>query len=367
MIRFEVTARDGSSRLGKLTTARGEISTPSFMPVGTLGTVKALTPEELLDAGAEIILSNTYHLYLRPGHETVRQLGGLHKFMNWKGPILTDSGGFQVFSLAKLRKITPEGVEFRSHIDGSTHFLSPEDTTRNQPTRRADIIMPFDECTPFPATRQYTLDSLKLTTEWAKRCKKAHDESSSEGSLFGIVQGGMERDLRAQSLDELMEVGFEGYATGGVSVGEPKELMHEIMGYMGPAMPEDKPRYLMGIGDLKDIMTAVEAGYDMFDCVMPTRNARNGTLFTSTGRVSIKRNEHKNDPSPLDQQCGCYTCRNYSRGYLRHLFLAREILSMRLNTIHNITFYLRFMRELRESIGNGEFKKFKARWDDVNW
>jgi len=366
-MQFEIKATDGASRLGVISTIRGKINTPAFMPVGTLGTVKALTPEELVGMGAEVILGNTYHLYLRPGHDTVSQLGGLHKFMNWKGPILTDSGGFQVFSLAKLRKITPEGVEFRSHIDGSAHFLTPEDATRIQHSLGSDIIMAFDECTPYPATKQYTLDSLKLTTEWARRCKNAHDEAEAKSTLFGIIQGGMEHELRMQSLDELMSIGFEGYATGGVSVGEPKALMRQIIGYMASAMPQDKPRYLMGIGDLKDILAAVEAGYDMFDCVMPTRNARNGTLFTSTGRISIKRNEHKFDPGPLDENCDCYTCRNYSRGYLRHLFLAREILSMRLNTIHNISFYLNFMRRIREAIQSGEFSSFKKRWDEVPW
>lgn len=367
MISFKVSARDGRSRTGTMHTPRGDVRTPAFMPVGTLGTVKALTPEEVAGAGADIVLGNTYHLYLRPGHKTVQALGGIQKFMNWKGPVLTDSGGFQVFSLANLRKITPEGVEFQSHIDGSKHFLSPEDATRIQHALGSDIIMAFDECTPYPATKQYALNSLELTTKWAARCKATHEAEGAQSSLFGIVQGGMYRDLRLQSLEELAAIGFEGYAAGGISVGEPKELMHEIMDYLGPAFPADRPRYLMGIGDLKDIMVGVEAGFDLFDCVMPTRNARNGTLFTSTGRISIKRAEHKDDPSPLDENCDCDTCRNYSRGYLRHLFLSREILSMRLNSIHNIRFYLRFMQQMREAIAEGRFAEFKNRWDQVPW
>ncbi len=367
MISIDITARDGRSRTGILRTPRGDVRIPAFMPVGTRGTVKALTPEEVAGAGADIVLGNTYHLYLRPGHMTVHDLGGIHRFMNWKGPVLTDSGGFQVFSLAGLRKITPEGVEFRSHIDGSTHFLSPENATRIQHVLGADIIMAFDECTPYPATREYAANSLRLTTDWARRCRDIHKAEEAESSLFGIVQGGMYQDLRLQSLEELISIGFDGYAVGGLSVGEPKEHMREIMDYLGPAMPEEKPRYLMGIGDLKDIMAGVEAGFDMFDCVMPTRNARNGTLFTSTGRISIKRNEYKNDPSPLDADCDCYTCRNYSKGYLRHLFLCREILSMRLNTMHNLRFYLRFMQRMREAIGQGAFAEFRARWDKIDW
>ena len=367
MISIDITARDGRSRTGVMHTPRGDVLTPAFMPVGTLGTVKALTPEEVKEAGADIVLGNTYHLYLRPGHMTVHGLGGIHRFMNWKGPVLTDSGGFQVFSLAKLRKITPEGVEFQSHIDGSLHFLSPEDATKIQHVLGADIIMAFDECTPYPATREYAANSLRLTTDWARRCRDTHVSEEAESSLFGIVQGGMYQDLRMQSLEELISIGFDGYAVGGLSVGEPKEHMMEIMDYLGPEMPGDKPRYLMGIGGLKDIMAGVEAGFDMFDCVMPTRNARNGTLFTSTGRISIKRNEHKNDPSPLDADCDCYTCRNYSRGYLRHLFLSREILSMRLNTMHNLRFYLRFMQRMRDAISQGTFSEFKARWDKIDW
>ena len=347
------------------------------MPVGTNATVKAMNQDELRDLGAEIILSNTYHLYLRPGYEIIRLLGGVHKFMNWQGPILTDSGGFQVFSLSPLRKITDEGVEFRSHLDGSTHFLTPELVMEIQSALGSEIAMTFDECTPYPATREYTLKSLELTTKWARRCKespeareresvkvqknKSKEETSIHSSelasfrtsglprLFGIVQGGVYPDLRRQSAEELIEMDFDGYAIGGLSVGEPKPLMYEMINHTAPLLPEGKPRYLMGIGDLLDVLEAVSAGIDMFDCVMPTRNARNGTLFTSTGRISIKREEFKSDPNPLDANCGCYTCRNHSRAYLRHLFMNREILSMRLNTMHNLHFYLEFFRTMREA------------------
>jgi len=360
---FRVAAASGGARLGKLLTRRGAVRTPAFMPVGTQATVKAMSPEELGEAGAEIILANTYHLFLRPGHETVRALGGIHRFMNWHGPVLTDSGGFQVFSLSALRKITEEGVEFRSHLDGAMHRLTPELAVEVQHALGSDILMAFDECTPYPSPREYTEKSLVLTTDWARRCKEAHERvSSPEGgrpALFGIVQGGMYRDLRERSAAEIVEIGFDGHAVGGLSVGEPKGLMYEIIGYMGPMLPKEKPRYLMGIGDLADVLEAVSAGFDMFDCVMPTRNARNGTLFTSLGRVSIKRAEYKDDPGPLDPECGCYACRNYSRGYLRHLFMAREILSMRLNTMHNLHFYLEFFRKMREAINKDRFEEFK--------
>ena len=371
-MKFELIGSSGdNARLGKLSFKRGEINTPAFMPVGTQATVKAMSTDELQGMGAEVILGNTYHLYLRPGHKTIQKLGGLHKFMNWPGPILTDSGGFQVFSLAALRKITPEGVSFQSHIDGSKHFLDPELSMEIQHALDSDIIMAFDECTPYPSTHEYALNSLELTSAWAERSKYAHEElcrnRDNKPALFGIIQGGMFEDLRMQSARELMAMDFDGYAVGGVSVGEPKEDMHAIMKYMGPVLPADKPRYLMGIGDLKDILTAVEAGFDMFDCVMPTRNARNGTLFTSEGRISIKRAQYKEDPSPLDPACGCYTCSNYSRGYLRHLFMAHEILSMRLNTIHNLHFYLEFMRQMRSAIGKGQFGEFKERWINTSW
>ena len=366
-MRFTLTGADHETRLGVISTPHGDINTPAFMPVGTLATVKAMSPDDLRDVGAEIILGNTYHLYLRPGHEVIRNMGGLHKFMGWDGPILTDSGGFQVFSLAPLRKITPEGVWFRSHIDGSEHVLTPEGAIDIQAALGSDIIMPLDECTPYPATEEYALNSLKLTTAWAARCKARHEElwpvpSASRPALFGIVQGGMYPALRRISAEELIGIGFDGYAVGGVSVGETKDEMRRIIDVTAPLLPAEKPRYLMGVGDLGDMLAAVEVGFDMFDCVMPTRNARNGTIFTSRGRVSIKRAEYKEDPSPLDPDCDCYACRNFSKAYLRHLFLAREILAMRLNTIHNLHFYLWFMRSMREAIAAGGFAGFKARW-----
>jgi len=348
------------------------------MPVGTIATVKAMDQNEMKELGAEILLSNTYHLYLRPGHEIIKQLGGLHQFMSWEKPILTDSGGFQVFSLSRLRKISEEGVEFRSHIDGSLHCLTPELVMEIQAALGSDIAMAFDECTPYPATREYALNSLQLTTKWAERCKKSqelrgkrqgglitHNSKLITHSLFGIVQGGVYPDLRKQSAEELIEMDFDGYAIGGLSVGEPKDLMYEMINFTTPLLPRDRPRYLMGIGDLMDVLEAVSAGIDMFDCVMPTRNARNGTLFTSQGRICIRRAEFKSDPGPLDPDCGCYTCRSYSRAYLRHLFMNREILSMRLNTLHNLHFYLDFFRKMREAIGNGEFDSFRKKWTPV--
>jgi queuine tRNA-ribosyltransferase len=336
-MQFKLITTDNHARLGQIHTTRGTINTPAFMPVGTNATVKAMDPDEMKELGAEVLLSNTYHLYLRP-------------------PILTDSGGFQVFSLSPLREISDEGVTFRSHLDGSLHFLTPELVMEIQGALGADIAMVFDECTPYPATREYALKSLKLTTEWAKRCLEAKNENQA---LFGIVQGGVYKDLRKQSAEELIEMDFDGYALGGLSVGEPKELMYEMVNYTTPLLPVDRPRYLMGIGDLLDVLEAVSAGIDMFDCVMPTRNARNGTLFTSRGRISIKREEFKKDPGPLDPDCSCYTCRNYSRAYLRHMFMSREILSMRLNTIHNLHFYLEFFRRLREAISSGRFEQFR--------
>jgi queuine tRNA-ribosyltransferase len=344
------------------------------MPVGTNASVKAMSPDEMKDLGADILLSNTYHLYLRPGHDIVKEVGGLHRFMNWDGPILTDSGGFQVFSLSQLRKIKDDGVEFRSHIDGSLHFLTPELVMEIQGALGSDIAMIFDECTPYPADRDYALNSLQLTTKWAKRCKEymslelrgeslkkniTHNSELHTQSLFGIVQGGMYKDLRKQSAEELIALDFDGYALGGLSVGEPKELMYEMVNFSTPLLPQEKPRYLMGIGDLLDVLEAVAAGIDMFDCVMPTRNARNGTLFTSQGRISIKREEFKRDSGPLDPACTCYTCRNYSRAFLRHMYMSKEILSMRLNTMHNIHFFLDFFRSMREAIGKGEFDSFR--------
>ncbi len=361
-MKFELLKKDSRLRTGRLVLERGIVNTPAFMPVGTNATVKALSPHELKEIGAEIILSNTYHLYLRPGMDVIKEAGGLHRFMSWDGPILTDSGGFQVYSLSQLRQITEEGVWFRSHIDGSLHFLGPEEAMKIQGILGSDIAMVFDECTPYPATYEYTLNSMNLTIKWARRCRELKNPGQA---LFGIIQGGMFRDLRMECLEKLVEIGFDGYAVGGLSVDEPKEMMYEIIDYLGEAMPEDSPRYLMGVGDLLDVLYAVEKGFDMFDCVMPTRNARNGTLFTSQGRLSIKRAEFKYDTSALDPECDCYTCRNFSRAYLRHLFLTKEILSMRLNTIHNLYFYLNFFRRLRESINEGRFEEFKRHWISV--
>jgi len=350
-IRYELIkeCKQSGARLGKLHTPRGVINTPIFMPVGTAATVKAMTPEELKDLNAEIILSNTYHLYLRPGHELIEKAGGLHKFMNWDRPILTDSGGFQVFSLGDLRKISEEGVEFRSHIDGSKHFLSPEKATEIQNALGSDIMMAFDECAPYPADHDYVKKSLERTTRWAKRCKEAHKNPDRQ-ALFGIVQGGMYRDLREQSVKELLELDFPGYSVGGLSVGEPKELMNEVLDYTVPLLPKDKPRYLMGVGSPDALIDGVIRGIDMFDCVLPTRIARNGTCMTSEGQLVIKNAKHTEDFGPLDPECTCYTCQNYSRAYLRHLFKAKEILSSRLLTIHNLHFLINLMKDVRQAI-----------------
>jgi queuine tRNA-ribosyltransferase len=358
-IQFSVTARDGVSaaRTGSITTPHGTIPTPIFMPVGTQATVKAMTPDELQQVGAKIILGNTYHLYLRPGHELVRRLGGLHRFMQWHGPILTDSGGFQVFSLGELRKISEDGVKFQSHIDGSYHFISPETSIAIQEALGSDIMMCFDECPPSPGDFDYVRRSLEMTTRWARRCKEA--KSRPDQALFGIVQGGIFPELRRRSMDELLEIGFDGYALGGVSVGEEKARMLEVMRFSAPFFPEDKPRYVMGIGTPEDLIEGIHAGYDMFDCVMPTRNARNGMLFTSSGRVNIKRGEYLDDDGPLDPECDCYVCRTFSRAYLRHLFRCGEILSSRLNTLHNLHYYLRLMEQARGAIAEGRFVQFR--------
>ena len=359
---FVIETRDRSARSGKLTLRRGIIHTPAFMPVGTQGTVKAMSSDEIRNLGADIILGNTYHLYLRPGLDVIRNAGGLHRFMGWNGPILTDSGGFQVFSLAQLRKIERGGVSFRSHIDGSPHFIGPREAMEIQGALGSDIAMAFDECIPYPATREYAEKSVALTTEWAARCS---DHRNFGQLLFGIVQGGMYPDLRVKSAKEIIGIGFDGYAVGGVSVGEPKPEMHQVIRQTAPLLPDSKPRYLMGIGDFVDMLVAVEEGFDMFDCIMPTRNARNGTLFTSRGRLSIKREEFKFDTGPLDPDCNCIACTRYSRSYLRHLFLAREILSMRLNTLHNLHFYQHFFSLMRNAIAEGKFTEFKAHWDSV--
>lgn len=327
------------------------------MPVGTQATVKAMTPDELSEVGARIILGNTYHLYLRPGHELVKKLGGLHGFMQWHGPILTDSGGFQVFSLGELRKITEEGVKFQSHIDGSRHFISPEKSIEIQEALGSDIMMCFDECPPSPGDFDYVERSLEMTTRWARRCKDA--KTRGDQALFGIVQGGIFPELRKRSMEQLQEIGFDGYALGGVSVGEEKSRMLEVMSSSAPLFPEDKPRYVMGIGTPEDLIEGIYNGYDMFDCVMPTRNARNGMLFTSFGRVNIKRGEYLDDSTPLDPECDCYVCRTFSRAYLRHLFRCGEILSARLNTYHNLHYYLQLMENARKAITAGRFSEFR--------
>ncbi|MDA8235964.1 MAG: tRNA guanosine(34) transglycosylase Tgt [Clostridia bacterium] len=345
------------ARVGRLHTPHGVIDTPVFMPVGTQATVKTMTPEELKEIGAQIILSNTYHLYLRPGHELVRDAGGLHKFMNWDRPILTDSGGFQVFSLGPLRKITEEGVTFKSHIDGSQHFISPEKAVEIQMNLGSDIIMAFDECTPYPCTHEYARNSLERTTRWAQRCKRAH--TREDQALFGIVQGGGFRDLREQSAKEIVDLDFLGYAIGGLSVGEPKAVMYEVLDYTVPLLPEDKARYLMGVGSPDCLLEGVSRGIDMFDCVLPTRIARNGTAMTSQGKVVIKNAAYTRDYSPLDPECGCYTCRTYTRAYLRHLFKAEEILALRLFTIHNLYFLLRLMENIRAAIMEDRLPTYK--------
>jgi len=327
------------------------------MPVGTQATVKAMTPEELVEVGSQIILANTYHLYLRPGHDLVRRMGGLHRFMHWDRPILTDSGGFQVFSLGELRKISEEGVQFRSHIDGSKHFISPEVSVAIQEALGSDIAMCFDECPPYPAEYDYVKKSLELTTRWARRCKEAHRRPDQ--ALFGIVQGGMHPELRRESARQIIDIGFDGYALGGLSVGEEREIMYDMMQACSDILPETSPRYIMGIGAPEDLIEGVNAGFDMFDCVMPTRNARNGALFTSTGRINIKAAIYAEDEGPIDESCGCYVCRNYSRAYLRHLYRSQEILASRLNTWHNLQFYLNLMREVREAIAEGRFAAFR--------
>lgn len=347
---FEVLHKDkhSSARLGKLKTYHGEITTPVFMPVGTQASVKTLSPHDLKDNDVEIILGNTYHLYLRPGHGVINGLGGLNKFIGWDRPILTDSGGFQVFSHSDLRKINEDGVEFRSYIDGSKHFMTPELSIEIQESLGADIIMIFDEPVPYPSTYEYTLKSTEMTTKWARRCKERHNK---EGQLlFGIVQGGIYEDLRQNSVKNIVGIGFDGYAIGGLSVGEEKEQMYQMTGYTAPLLPSDKPRYLMGVGTPEDIVKCVSMGVDMFDCVMPTRNARNGCLFTSNGKVNIRNAQYIKDENPLDPNCNCYTCKNFSLAYLRHLFVSDEILSLRLNTIHNIHYYMNLMRNIREAI-----------------
>lgn len=359
-IKYKVIKKstETDARLGKITTPHGEIETPTFMPVGTRATVKAMTPEEVKDIGAQIILSNTYHLYLKPGHDLIEEAGGLHKFMNWNGPILTDSGGFQVFSLGDLRKIKEEGVEFRSHIDGSKHFISPEKAIDIQNALGSDIMMCFDECVSYPASYEYTKQSMERTSRWARRCKDHHKNLEKQG-LFGIVQGGMYRDLREQSAKDLLQMDFSGYAIGGLSVGEPMDIMCEVLDYTTPMLPEDKPRYLMGVGTPDYLFEAVIRGIDMADCVLPTRIARNGTAMTSQGRVVIRNAKYAKDFTPLDDECDCYTCKNYSRAYIRHLFNVNEILGLRLTTIHNLRFLIKVMENIREAIRNDNLLDYR--------
>ena len=357
-MKFDLLAQDGDARRGRITLARGAIETPVFMPVGTYGTVKGMTPEELVLLGSDIILGNTFHLMLRPGTEIIERHGGLHGFMNWDKPILTDSGGFQVFSLAEGRKITPEGVHFRSPVNGDKVFLGPEQSIRVQHSLNSDIIMIFDDCTPYPASRDQARASMELSLDWARRSRETHGAHPS--ALFGIIQGGMYKELREQSAAALVEMGFDGYAIGGLSVGEPVDMMMEVLAHTAQFTPEDKPRYLMGVGTPEDLVASVRNGIDMFDCVMPTRNARNGHLFTSTGDIRIRNAEHRTSDKPLDEDCECYTCRNYSRAYLHHLDKTNEILGSRLNTWHNLYYYHGLMRGLRQAIENGNLPEFVA-------
>jgi len=366
---FQVEHRDGEARAGRIRTAHGEFETPVFMPVGTAGTVKAITQHMLEELGARIILGNTYHLYLRPGQETILKLGGLHRFMSWDRAILTDSGGYQVFSLGDLRKIREEGVEFRSHLDGSKLFISPEVSMRIQHALGSDIVMAFDECTPYPATLQEARRSLQLTTRWAGRSRMEFDllegtpmSTARASSLFGIIQGGVHLELRRESLEQLLEIGFEGYAIGGLSVGEEKARMYDTVEFIAPQMPDDRPRYLMGVGTPGDLVESVARGVDMFDCVMPTRNARNGQVFTSTGKLNIRNARFAADENPLDAECGCAVCRRYSRAYIRHLYNCGEILASTLCSYHNLAFYLDTMSRIRHSIALGDFARFRKQF-----
>lgn len=354
---FQVEATDGLARAGVLKTAHGDIPTPIFMPVGTVGSVKAVAPDDLAQIGAPIILGNTYHLFLRPGHQLVRARGGLHKFASWHGSILTDSGGFQIFSLNNLRKLTPEGVEFRSHLNGAKFFFTPEKVIEIQSALNSDIMMVLDECAPYGADYEYTLRSTALTSAWAERARNAY---RGENLLFGITQGGFFKDTRLQSLAEVTELDFDGYAIGGLSVGESKREMHEMLAFVAPKLPEDKPRYLMGVGTPLDIALGIANGVDMFDCVLPTRNARNGTLYTSEGKINIKRKEYAEDDRPLDSACSCYTCRTFSRAYLRHLYVSQELLSFRLNSLHNLTYFLKLTKNARKAILSGRYTDFLA-------
>ena len=359
---FELLATDKNARLGRLTLAHGVVETPVFMPVGTYGTVKAMTPRDLAEIGAPICLGNTFHLWLRPGLEVIAVHGGLHRFMGWDKPILTDSGGFQVFSLGALRKISEEGVRFSSPVNGDKLFLTPEESMRIQHTLNSDIVMIFDECTPYPASHDAAASSMRLSLRWAQRSRDEHQRLENSNALFGIVQGGMYEDLRSESLEALGEIGFDGFAIGGLSVGEPKEEMARVLAHTAPRLPVHKPRYLMGVGTPEDLVHGVQTGIDMFDCVMPTRNARNGHLFTRYGDIRIKNAQYRDDLSPLDASCTCYTCRNFTRAYLHHLHRVGEILGAQLNTIHNLHYYQCLMRELRAAIVSGTLTETVTRF-----
>lgn len=358
-MKFELKKSHNHARLGQMTFERGIVQTPAFMPVGTYGTVKAMTPEEVKDLGAQMILGNTFHLSITPGADVIEAHKGLHNFMHWQGPILTDSGGFQVFSLGATRKISEKGVDFRSPKNGDKIFMGPEESMQIQQKLGSDIVMIFDECTPYPADKTTADQSMQLSLRWAKRSKEEHENLGNDNALFGIVQGGMHQDLRRESAKVLIEIGFDGYAIGGLSVGEPKEEMMKVLDYLPDELPKDKPRYLMGVGTPSDLVEAVERGIDMFDCVMPTRNARNGYLFTSVGIVKIRNAQYKLDTSTLDKCCNCYTCQNYTKSYLHHLQRKNEILSARLNTIHNLYYYQDLMSQMRQAIEDDSFPEFK--------
>ncbi len=362
---FEIAGRCGQARAGVLRTAHGIIETPIFMPVGTVGSVKALAPDDLYSAGAQIILGNTYHLYLRPGDELVARRGGLHEFIRWEKPILTDSGGFQAFSLSALNRMTRDGVEFRSHIDGSKHMFTPAKVISIQRNLGSDIMMPLDVCLGYGATFEEARSAVERTTEWARLCREAYPAGAAGSLLFGIVQGCTFPELREASAHQLMDIGFEGYSIGGLAVGEPKNLMMKNLRVLDPVLPQEKPRYLMGVGTPLDILHAIEEGVDMFDCVLPTRNARNGTLYTSEGKINIKRRQYAEDDGPLDPQCSCYTCRTFSRAYLRHLFVSQELLAFRLNSLHNVTYFLNMVRGARKAILEGRYQEFKAVYEAV--
>lgn len=359
-MKFELKKTEGRARRGRLVFDRGVVETPAFMPVGTYGTVKGMTPEEVKETGAQILLGNTFHLWLRPGQDIMRKHGDLHDFMNWHGPILTDSGGFQVFSLGDIRKIKEEGVHFRNPINGEKIFLSPEKSMEIQHDLGSDIVMIFDECTPYPATYDVAKKSMEMSLRWAARSRQRFNELENKNALFGIIQGSVYEDLRDVSLTGLLEIGFDGYAVGGLAVGEPKEDMHRILKHVCPQIPEDKPRYLMGVGKPEDLVEGVRRGIDMFDCVMPTRNARNGHLFTTDGVVKIRNAKYKDDVTSLDAECDCYTCKNYTKSYLHHLDRCNEMLGARLNTIHNLRYYQRLMQGLRDAIDAGTLDAFVA-------